>query len=85
MAFVEFENVGKTYHMGEVHINALHDASFQIKRIISSKVQSKNKRTAKHFSGTYLHCLIQYGLCGQNQPRSSPMPFIAADAAIGVT
>ena len=30
MAFVEFENVGKTYHMGEVSINALHDASFTI-------------------------------------------------------
>jgi len=30
VAFVEFQNVGKTYHMGEVEINALHDASFQI-------------------------------------------------------
>ena len=30
MAFVEFQNVGKTYQMGEVEINALHDASFQI-------------------------------------------------------
>ena len=28
MAFVEFQNVGKTYHMGEVAINALHDAKF---------------------------------------------------------
>ena len=32
MAFVEFENVGKTYHMGEVHINALHDATFQVEQ-----------------------------------------------------
>ena len=32
MAFVEFENVGKTYHMGEVHINALHDATFQVEK-----------------------------------------------------
>ena len=32
MAFVEFENVGKTYHMGEVSINALHDASFQVEK-----------------------------------------------------
>ena len=32
MAFVEFENVGKTYHMGEVNINALHDASFTIEK-----------------------------------------------------
>ena len=32
MAFVEFENVGKTYHMGEVKINALHDASFTIEK-----------------------------------------------------
>ena len=32
MAFVEFENVGKTYHMGEVDINALHDASFVIEK-----------------------------------------------------
>ena len=32
MAFVEFQNVGKTYHMGEVDICALHDASFQIER-----------------------------------------------------
>ena len=30
MAFVEFENVGKIYHMGEVQINALHDASFSV-------------------------------------------------------
>ena len=32
MAFVEFQNVGKTYRMGEVEINALHDASFQIEK-----------------------------------------------------
>ena len=30
MAFVEFENVGKTYHMGEVEIHALHDTSFEV-------------------------------------------------------
>ena len=28
MAFVEFHDVGKTYRMGEVEINALHDATF---------------------------------------------------------
>ena len=32
MAFVEFRDVGKTYHMGEVDINALHDASFDIEK-----------------------------------------------------
>ena len=32
MAFVEFQNVGKTYHMGEVCINALHDASFTVEK-----------------------------------------------------
>ena len=32
MAFVEFYNVGKTYHMGEVQINALHDASFEVEK-----------------------------------------------------
>ena len=32
MAYVEFENVGKTYHMGEVEINALHDASFTVEK-----------------------------------------------------
>ncbi len=32
MAFVEFENVGKTYHMGEVEIHALHDASFTVEK-----------------------------------------------------
>lgn len=32
MAFVEFENVGKTYHMGEVTIDALHDASFSVEK-----------------------------------------------------
>ena len=32
MAFVEFENVGKTYHMGEVEIHALHDTSFQVEK-----------------------------------------------------
>ena len=32
MAFVEFQNVGKTYHMGEVEIHALHDTSFQVEK-----------------------------------------------------
>lgn len=32
MAFVEFENVGKTYRMGEVEIKALKDASFSIEK-----------------------------------------------------
>ena len=32
MAFVEFENVGKTYKMGEVEIKALHDAAFQVEK-----------------------------------------------------
>ena len=32
MAFVEFHNVGKTYHMGEVEINALHDTSFTVEK-----------------------------------------------------
>ena len=32
MAFVEFHNVGKTYHMGEVSINALHDTSFEVEK-----------------------------------------------------
>ncbi len=32
MAFVEFENVGKTYEMGQVKINALHDASFTVEK-----------------------------------------------------
>ena len=32
MAFVEFENVGKTYHTGQIQINALHDASFSVEK-----------------------------------------------------
>ena len=32
MAFVEFVDVGKTYQMGEVSINALHDASFKVNK-----------------------------------------------------
>lgn len=32
MAFVEFENVAKTYKMGEVEIHALHDASFHVEK-----------------------------------------------------
>ena len=32
MAFVEFQNVGKTYHMGEVEIKALHDATFSVEK-----------------------------------------------------
>lgn len=32
MAFVEFQGVGKTYHMGEVEINALHDATFEVEK-----------------------------------------------------
>ena len=32
MAFVEFDRVSKTYYTGEVEINALHDATFEINR-----------------------------------------------------
>ena len=32
MAFVEFRNVAKTYRMGEVEINALHDVSFEVEK-----------------------------------------------------
>ena len=32
MSFVEFKDVGKTYHMGEVDINALHDTTFEIEK-----------------------------------------------------
>ena len=32
MAYVEFQNVAKTYHMGEVSIDALHDASFTVEK-----------------------------------------------------
>ena len=32
MSFVEFENVAKTYHMGEVEIKALHDATFTVEK-----------------------------------------------------
>ena len=32
MSFVEFENVGKTYRMGEVSINALHNTSFTVEQ-----------------------------------------------------
>ena len=32
MPFVEFENVSKTYRMGEVEIRALHDASFFVEK-----------------------------------------------------
>ena len=32
MAFIEFEKVAKTYHMGEVEIHALRDASFEIEK-----------------------------------------------------
>ena len=32
MAFVEFQNVGKTYHMGEVEIHALHDTTFEVEK-----------------------------------------------------
>ena len=32
MAFIEFENVGKVYEMGQVQIHALHDASFCVEK-----------------------------------------------------
>ena len=32
MAFVEFQNVGKIYRMGEVEIQALHDVCFQVEK-----------------------------------------------------
>ena len=31
-SFVRFENVGKMYHSGDVNVNALHDASFEIEK-----------------------------------------------------
>ena len=30
--FVEFENVSKIYHTGEMEIEALHDVNFQIEK-----------------------------------------------------
>ena len=32
MSFVEFDHVGKTYHMGEVEITALRDATFTVEK-----------------------------------------------------
>ena len=32
MAFVEFQNVNKTYRMGEIEINALRDTSFEVEK-----------------------------------------------------
>jgi putative ABC transport system ATP-binding protein len=32
LPFIEFQNVGKTYKMGEVSIHALHDASFEVEK-----------------------------------------------------
>lgn len=32
MSFVEFKNVGKTYQMGQVRIDALHDTSFEVEQ-----------------------------------------------------
>ena len=32
MAFVEFQNVSKTYHMGEVEIHALQNATFEVEK-----------------------------------------------------
>ena len=32
MAFLEFENVSKVYQMGQVRINALHEASFSVEK-----------------------------------------------------
>ena len=32
MAFVEFQNVSKTYHMGEVEIHALREATFEVEK-----------------------------------------------------
>lgn len=31
-AFISFENVKKTYHMGEIDIHALDDVSFEIQQ-----------------------------------------------------
>lgn len=31
-AFISFENVKKTYHMGEIDIHALDDVSFEIEQ-----------------------------------------------------
>ena len=46
MAFVELENVGKTYHMGEVEIHALHDTTFQVEKgergIVSVRISGQS-------------------------------------------
>ena len=35
-AYVEFKQVKKVYHMGEVSIEALHDATFEIEKAKSA-------------------------------------------------
>ena len=37
-AFISFENVKKTYHMGEIDIHALDDVSFEIQQLSQEPV-----------------------------------------------
>ena len=58
VAFVEFENVAKTYHMGEVAIHALHDASFTVEKGIRPGMNSFN-----HYSlGSCTEWMYEYCL-----------------------
>ena len=54
MAFVEFKNVGKTYNMGEVRIDALHDANFEVEKgelVVSVGPSGAGKTTLRNILG----------------------------------
>ena len=55
MAFVEFHNVKKTYHTGEISIDALRDVNFQVEKgeLCSStgRLRSPVRRPASNILG----------------------------------
>ena len=70
MAFVEFENVGKTYRMGEIEINALRDASFCVEK--GEMMVSEEETSFSSSNSDYLPSLFDENLINSSKEPAIP-------------